>query len=110
MKLARGANRCCLLVGRWAIKFPRLNSWHDFLYGLLNNLHEASRPPDPRLCPITWACPGGFVNIMPRCVPYDGSPKGLRQFATGLPVEPHAKSFGWLPDGRLVAFDYGWPT
>lgn len=110
--VTEGYNRFVLLTGRHAIKFPSLRSWRDFLFGLLNNMHEAKAQRDhPAYCPVLWASPLGLLLVMPRVTIMDAA-----EFAAaraGLPAgtvaEMKASSWGWL-DGRPVAVDYGWPT
>jgi len=118
--LTNGATRYVLLVGSWAIKVPYLKfgnyeytGWIAFLNGLLANMQEAqfSATKDPRLCPVIFHVPGGFLNVMKRAhvsgVPI--SNRQYKQFQKGdfwVPVEHKADSFGFL-EGRLVAVDYG---
>lgn len=114
MKVARGANRTVLLVGRYALKFPTFNSWRDFLFGLLNNQTEArvGGSGRPGACPVLWADRWGFVVVMPRVgtftragwVTFD-SRAWVKSYA--LCVEEKPCSFG-LYDGEVVAIDYGW--
>jgi hypothetical protein len=115
----RGVTRLVLLVGPWAIKAPRLNSWRQFLWGLLANLQEAewSRTRWPQLCPVLWSIPGGLLLVMRRAheltadefAAFDVDAfRGSVPGAT-LPVENKRDSFGWL-NGRVVAVDYGGPT
>ena len=40
MKICKGATRCVWLIGKLAIKFPRLCTWRSFLNGLLANMTE----------------------------------------------------------------------
>ena len=90
--------------------------------GLLCNMQEKDFSSvasiSDRLCPVLFALPGGFLNVMPRCRPmtdeeflnFDysafvtyGGHNGV-QFE--LPVEEKTSSFGWL-NSRVVAIDYG---
>ena len=109
----RGRNRWVILTRRWAIKVPRPTGWRDFLFGLLNNLHEAawSREGTGR-CPVALAVPGGFAIVMPRLRILDEAEFAAVDVAAfnlahDLRAEPKPDSFGWL-DGRVVAVDYGW--
>lgn len=98
-----------LLLGPWAVKFPRPTSWEAFLFGLLNNMTE-SRTKGPGLCPVLWSCPGGFAIVMPRVAPLvEGHPYDLHAFreAHNIAAEAKASSFGIL-HGQLVCIDYGW--
>lgn len=110
--VTEGCNRFVVLTRRRAIKFPSLRSWRDFLFGLLNNLHERKISGDhPAHCPVQWADPLGLIVIMPRCKSI--GPDEFESMASALPegtmAERKCSSWGWL-DGRLVALDYGWPT
>lgn len=94
------------------MKFPSLASWRDFLFGLLNNQNEAANCHRDGACPVLWACPGGWVLIMPRCEPLnDEAFAAFDHIAfhkrTGLRVEHKPDSFGLLK-GQIVAVDYGW--
>lgn len=116
MRLCRGSTRWVVLVGKWAIKFPSLYSWENFLHGLLANCQEAKfgRPPVfTGLCPIKCHVYGGWLLIMPKVrvlnywewEAFDYQ-QFLRVHRTGDLVEPKRDSFGYL-DGEIVAIDYG---
>lgn len=110
--IAWGCNRVVFLVGPYAVKIPRPSSWRNFLFGLLNNIHEAAWSSAPGACPIVARVPGGWANIMPRCRILTASEfQGFdcETFCTrsGLRVERKPDSFGWLRD-EIVAVDYGW--
>jgi hypothetical protein len=112
LRVARGANRTVVLVGRYALKFPTFNSWRDFLFGLLNNQTEArvGRSGRDDVCPVLWADPWGFLVVMPRLPIMTAA--GFAALAVthsvwNLSVERKPCSFG-LYDGRVVAVDYGW--
>jgi hypothetical protein len=108
----RGANRLVILTRRHAIKLPRVRSWRDFLYGLLNNLNEARDHQLGGRCPVVARLPGGFAIVMRRAeilsareferLDYHGFCRAHRLVAEAKP-----DSFGIL-DGRVVAVDYGW--
>ncbi len=111
-----GCTRMVLLIGRWAVKIPRLNyGWTFFLRGLLCNMQEVafSRTGWPELCPILWRVPGGFLSVMARARPltdqewHDADIEAFRETPSyKVPVELKRDSFGIL-GGRLVAVDYG---
>lgn len=111
--LAWGCNRITLLIGPYALKIPRPSSWHNLLYGLLNNIHEAAWSKSSACaCPVLFRIPGGWLNVMPRCRILDEDE--FRTFdsaafcqVSGLRVERKPDSFGWL-NGKIVAVDYGW--
>lgn len=115
MKVKRGATRNVLLAGRFAFKFPSCRSWRLFLNGLLGNMQEAefARAGWPKLCPVVFSLPYGFLTVMRRAEPLpDDVWRGLDVQAWAseeghtIPVEPKQDSFGVL-DGRIVAVDYG---
>lgn len=116
-----GTNRTVYLIGKWAIKVPVLSNWNLFLHGLLANMQEAgfSLLKWPELCPVLFACRGGWFIVMRRAesltmgefehIDYAEWIKGGRELPKGewvIPVENKLDSFGKL-DGRIVAVDYG---
>lgn len=115
MKRAFGTHRTTLLIGRYAVKVPVFVEWRLFLFGLLANMQEArfSRANWPELCPVVFAVPGGFLNVMQRAEPITReefwalvSTNWKHRHNYVLPVEYKLDSFGKL-DGRIVAVDYG---
>lgn len=111
-----GCTRIVCLLWRWAVKLPNFtDGWRMFLKGLLANMQEAqfSRTKWPKLCPVVWSIPGGWIVIMRRakvltddeflqCVP-DG---WIEEPDYIIPAELKSNSFGWL-NGKIVAIDYG---
>jgi hypothetical protein len=69
----------------------------------------------PELCQVLFAIPGGFLIAMPRAqvctaetMPSDEEhARIIGQPGKCIPVERKPDSWGRLPDGRLVAIDYG---
>src|SRR3954469_23724620 len=110
IEVRHGTNRCAVLIGHWAFKFPNPSSWRSLLYGLLNSMNEAATSDHERACPVLWRVPGGFLNIMPRCRPLTDAEWQRFDAASvsGIEVEHKPDSFGVL-DGRVVAVDYGIP-
>lgn len=113
MKIVRliteGRNRFVLLIGGYAIKFPSLRCWRDFLFGILNNLNEReAHASHPAYCPVLWSAPGAVLIVMPRVEIMDDEAFAGAQVPAAAGVEHKASSWGWL-NGRLVAVDYGWP-
>lgn len=115
MKVRYGTHRTVYLIGKYAIKRPVFVEWRLFLKGLLANMQEAqfSRTGWPELCPVVFACPGGFFIVMRRAEPLDFDTFWLMNVSTfqnrgsyHVPVENKLDSFGVL-DGRVVAVDYG---
>lgn len=107
-----GRNRWVILVGRYAIKLPSPRSWQDFLFGLLNNLHEARDGKLPGRCPVVARLPLGFAVVMRRAIPLseqEFAAFGAYEFCRehGISAEHKPDSFGKL-NGRIVALDYGW--
>jgi hypothetical protein len=107
-----GRNRLVLLTARYAIKVPRLTSWRDFLFGLLNNLNEARDAKLEGRCPVVARLPLGLAIVMPRAeilsreefayFDYHGF---CRRHAVRAEAKPD--SFGKI-GGNIVAVDYGW--
>jgi hypothetical protein len=115
-----GAMREVFLVGRWAVKLPKLTrGWRQFLRGLLANLEERELSANQwsELCPVVFSVPGGWLIIMRRAEPLTDEflanfdmmgflmPDDGRAFPD---IEPKGSSLGML-DGRVVAVDYGSP-
>lgn len=64
-----GTTRIAITFGTYCLKVPNvLDGWKLFLHGLLSNMQEAmfAGTCDPRLCPVLFACPGGFFLVMRR--------------------------------------------
>lgn len=116
-----GTHRSVYLIGHYAIKLPVLRPWRMFLCGLLANMQEStfSATGWPELCPVVFACWGGWFIVMRRAQPlsreqffslnYGEWIKGGNNLPRGewvVPVENKLDSFGLL-DGRIVAVDYG---
>lgn len=120
MHIERGTTRAVLLIGKYAIKFPRIHHefkdhrWKMFLRGILANIDEAywwkhSHHKD-KLCPVKWKSPFGFILIMQRADPftreeYDADLNGLIKRFSGLPFDAKVENFGKI-DERIVLVDY----
>lgn len=108
-QLAYGVTRTVWLIGKYALKFPRLSEWRLFLLGLLANMQEALFSGTwPELCPVIWSLPGGFLVVMKRAESisdedFDNLDKARFK---DLPVEMKSDSFGLL-NGKVVIVDYG---
>jgi hypothetical protein len=117
MERADGASRTVLCTRTRAFKVPSLRGWKPFLWGLLANLQEREfgRAGWPELCPVLWSLPLGLLVVMPRarvCTDADGLTDDDYRRLTHhtdrcVPAEWKPSSWGYLPDGRLVAIDYG---
>lgn len=129
MPVLRGGSRIVLLVHKYAIKMPRIDSWRLFLYGLLANIHEKQWADGVAeygelgtggiadyVCPIAFYVPGGFLSVMPRCHQRTGlyedfkasfarSDEDTVRILSNI-VEDKDDSVGIL-NGKIVAVDYG---
>lgn len=123
-----GCTRTVFLIGKYAIKIPRLNyGWQLFLKGLLCNMQEVhfNTMKDDRMAPIYFSIPGGWLVVMARCKPltdwqfkneidldyfwnqeFDHSDFQSDPNSFKIPVEYKQDSFGWYR-GKIVAIDYG---
>jgi hypothetical protein len=104
IRVSRGASRTVLLVGRWAVKAPRLRAgWRAFLCGLLSNMSERDRwrlGSRDGLCPVLWSLPGGICLVMPRVrITGEVPERNVAGF------DHKASSYGYHR-GELVAIDY----
>lgn len=134
IKICKGSTRTVLLIGRKAIKFPRIKlrghaRWECFLEGILANCQEADfgTKDFDQLCPVLFKFPGGLFIVMERAQPLPERlwhvldvddfmlggvcPKGVRSIDghCGLSpdlVENKRSSFGLLSN-RIVVVDYG---
>ena len=125
MEVRWGSYRVALLIKRWAIKFPRTNSWPRFQEGLLANRQERklARNGWPELCPVVFSDPFGLILVMPKARPLTNQewanlgPFGPIELFTRpteiIPGEAKRSSVGVLADGRTVIINYvdhGWPS
>lgn len=113
--ITTGATRYVLLIGRYAIKFPRPTHYRNFLQGILGNDQEYVwwSMRHEKLCPVLWCGPLRMILIMPRCkpVPLADFPPLMDDWRkispdVRIPVEMKEDSFGYYK-GRIVAIDYG---
>lgn len=129
MEFKSGSRRWVFLIGKYAIKIPRLASWLSFISGVRENLEErywfdAGESPRRKewnykyMAKIHWADRFGLLMIMERVIP----PKSVYQLKkdfermviendlVGLPLieDNKADNLGYTKDGRLVFCDYGW--
>ena len=109
-----GVYRRVFLIGRFAVKLPRLR---HFLGGLCSNRWEREmwRTWQPvfgwgTLCPVLFADPAGFMVVMPRAEqPVDAADvAALPDAYPGTTAELKPDDYGRLR-GRVVAVDYGLP-
>jgi hypothetical protein len=129
MKIKYGCTRYVILTKNYAIKLPQFKyQWRHFLLGLLANMQEVqfSKMKDNRLCPIKFYIPGGWILIMPKCIPItkkdffnlnitkfwpnnteDYHPNNTCERVNfNVPVENKQDSFAYYND-EIVAIDYG---
>lgn len=120
MKVCRnGITRAVLLIGPYAIKFPRWRyGWFKYLCGLRSNMTERQFAPlsdEYFLAPTIWAAWGGFMNVQRRCIPLtddeweriDVPESELKLMEWhGMDCDFKRDNFGTL-DGRIVLLDYG---
>lgn len=117
--IATGASRRVVLIGRLAVKFPRVSSWLRMRQGQRCNLAELKEwrlRRYPHLCPILFADPLGLVVVMQRAEPVSFEEFDRWTESPDWPYIPHVvrapfemkhTDAGRLPDGRLVMVDYG---
>jgi hypothetical protein len=82
-----GVSRDVLCIGGWALKFPKLaRGWRQFLIGLLSNMQERdlSKRGWPKLCPVVFALPGGWLVVMRRASPFSDEQAEMALSLAGL--------------------------
>ncbi len=108
-----GMSRIVLLIGRYAVKVPRLSGLARIKQGLNCNQAEVDawrQQHYPNLCPLLWATPGPFLLVMARArsmsdaefdewFDSDDWPHLVDQ---RTPFELKSADAGVLPDGRRV--------
>lgn len=118
IQLRSGASRIVLLIGRYAIKFPRLSGLNRVRQGLRCNQAEVfawREQKYPNLCPLLWSSPGPLLVVMARAssmsdAEFDewfDSDDWPHFVGRDAPYEPKSADAGFLPDGRRVMVDYG---
>ena len=111
-ELKKGTTRRVLLIGKYAIKFPRVNRWKSFLRGVLANLDEMmwyKNSPNEwkqKLCPSLFTL-GGLFLISRRAEPIDL--EDYQELDLGyydpLPLDCKICNFGKF-ENRIVLVDY----
>lgn len=110
IEVHRGTTRVVLLVGRWAVKLPRVSRAGGRLWtlarGVQANLSEREQASVPGVCPVRWSLLG-VVNVYRRCDPVRGELSEADWSSIGYPgpVDRRPHNLGVL-DGRLVLIDY----
>lgn len=111
-----GSTRAVFLIGKYAIKLPRLYSWQTFLQGFLANMaeREFSTLNSPRAAKVLYADPIGSVLVMERAErTLKNETKNTRNFFRlckddGLPVDPTPHNIGVFEHGKCwKLIDYG---
>ena len=109
-----GATRRVFLIGRYALKIPRIqvlrgglcaNRWEREVWTVWQPMFGWQH-----ICPVLFADPAGLLVIMPRCHPVaqhivDAS---IEECHPDVNHEPKAADHGYL-EGRVVVVDYGLP-
>lgn len=116
MQIRRGTTRTVLLLGKYAIKLPRLSAHHSGLRGrmwslargILANISESEWSGMQGVCPVLWSGFGGIVNIMPRCKPVyeDRSVEEYYAISNQLFASDKKPQNLGLLNGELVWIDY----
>jgi len=118
----QGCTRTVIEFDRYVVKIPKLHGpptskgrFYDFIRGLIANMREKhlSRSafvskwyPELPFCPVIFSMWGGFLNIMPKCVPITRSQWDIIDVSGyDLFCEIKLNSFGWYND-KVVAMDY----
>lgn len=107
----QGISRSVYLVGRWAIKVPRLRgqgrlSWR-VARAVIANDSEADWKDAPGVAPVLRLWLGGLVAVYPRCDPWpDGPEPDYDAIGEGwMPRDRKPQNIGLL-NGEPVWLDY----
>lgn len=113
--MKQGSSRNVILIGRYAIKFPRFYSWYGFLLGLCSNITESqfsSELMTPYLAKVKFSDPIGIILVMERAdFILEEESLALKHFfrearKNGCPVDPRPCNVGSFK-GKLKLIDYG---
>lgn len=118
MEIKGGTTRKVLLIGNYAIKFPRVwhkfkgHRWKLFLRGILANIDEhfwwKCAYKKEYLCPVIWKSPLGLILVMKRADPISEEVYDKQAFAVmfeNLPLDNKRDNFGII-DNKIVLVDY----
>lgn len=102
-----------------------LNGWHNFIFGLLANMNEATVwdiatlpqhadngqfvGQSHLLCPVLWRSWGGWVLVMRRCEPVSHDFDLTPWEEACLDGDDKLENYGLL-DGHIVKLDYGYTS
>lgn len=125
MKVNRtGGTRVVLITKKYAIKFPRFNSWKAFVQGMLSNMTEGQWKgyDNKHLCPIAYSNRFGLMVVMHRAEPVEDEElfnSNLQKLYDDVDSDEYRtldrdffeydafpKNFGYYK-GKLVKIDYG---
>lgn len=118
--MLKGTTRCVYLVGKYAIKTPSIQSWEQFLQGMLANLQERcwwKETHHKNLARVYYCDCFGLCLIMERANyvicnnPNEFTQKIVAEFfhdctEAGLPVDPRPSNIGVF-DEQYKLIDYG---
>lgn len=110
-----GICRTVFLVGRWAVKVPRLRGGDDgdrrlswnISRAVQANLSERQWSEVEGVAPVLHSWLGGLIGVYPRCEPWTGEedPPYDEIGVSWLPRDRKPQNVGFL-DGQVVWLDY----
>lgn len=125
MKVNRtGGTRVVLITKKYAIKFPRFNSWKAFVQGMLSNMTEGQWKGfgNEHLCPIAYSNRFGLMVVMHKAESVEDEElfnRDLQKLCDDVDndedrtldrdffeYDAFPKNFGYYK-GKLVKIDYG---
>lgn len=111
----KGTTRVVYLIGKYAIKIPRVNRWKSFLRGLLANMDERmwykNSPADwkEKMCPSLKCLFGGLILISKKANSVNDFTwsKGIikPEDFHPIPMDWKQQNFGWYKH-NIVIIDY----
>lgn len=118
--MIKGTTRWVWLHGKYAIKIPSMQSWKQFLQGMLANLQERcwwKSLHHPKLAKVYYCDRLGLCLVMEKADfvmcsnPHVITQKSISEFfyeceSAGLPVDPRPSNIGVF-DGQYKLIDYG---
>jgi hypothetical protein len=111
-----GTYRNVLLIGKYAIKFPKIYSCKAFLKGCIQNISERqfyeygemiyNVPIRHLIAPSIYCAFMGLFQIQKRCSPnFKDLTDDEKQGFKGITTDTHKYNFGYYND-KLVCLDY----
>lgn len=118
--MLKGTTRCVYLVGKYAFKIPSIQSWEQFLQGMLANLQENcwwKETHHKNLARVHYCDRLGLCLVMEKADyvmcsnPNVDTQKSIAEFFyecedAGLPVDPRSSNIGVF-NGQYKFIDYG---